>query len=232
MRIAIIDDETMDREILREYLDRYSREYGGKFEVDTYLCADELLDTYSTIYDILIFDIDMPGTNGIEAARRIRRIDKNTVLLFVTNIAQYAVDGYEVDAVDYIIKPIGYYDFALKFQRAIGKALQKKQTYLLLETAEGTRRIDVSEILYVEALNHYLHLVTREETMRIRGNIRDYEQKLRPYGFVQIHKSFLVNMEHIQQIRTGELAVADVALPIGRVYREKLLQGYFKYVRG
>lgn len=232
MRIAVVDDEKVERELLQEYLRRYAKEYGGNFEVDDFSNADELLSNYSMIYDILIFDIDMPGTNGIEAARKIRQMDHNTVLIFVTNIAQYAINGYEVDAVDYIIKPIGYYDFALKFQRAIGKAVQTKQTFIILETVEGTRRVDVSKVEYVEALNHYLIFHIGESSLRVRGNIRDYEQRLRPYNFCQIHKSFLVNMEFIEEIRTGELMVGKTSLSIGRVYREQLLQRYFKFVRG
>lgn len=232
MRIAIVDDEQAEREVLQGYLRRYAQEYGGNFDVDTFPSADALLGSYSMIYDVLIFDIDMPGTNGIEAARQIRRMDRNTVLLFVTNIAQYAINGYEVDAVDYIIKPISYYDFALKFQRAISKAVQKKQTYLILETVDGTRRVDVSQIVYVEALGHYLTFHIGAEIFRVRGNIRDYEQRLRPYNFCQIHKSFLVNMEFIEEIRTGELTVGQTALSIGRVYREQLMQSYFKFVRG
>ena len=232
MRIAIVDDEREEREVLQGYLSRYSQEYGGSFEVDVFSSADALLSSYSLIYDVLIFDIDMPGTNGIEAARQIRRMDRNTVLLFVTNIAQYAINGYEVDAVDYIIKPISYYDFALKFQRAIGKAVQNKKTFLILETVDGTRRVDVSMIVYVEALSHYLIFHIGEDAFRVRGNIRDYEQRLRPYNFCQIHKSFLVNMEYIKEIRTSELVMEQTTLSVGRVYREQLMQSYFKFVRG
>ena len=167
MRIAIVDDEQEEREVLQGYLRHCAQEYGGDFDVDTFSSADELLNKYSMIYDVLIFGIDMPGTNGIEAARQIRCMDRNTVLLFVTNIAQYAINGYEVDAVDYIIKPIGYYDFALKYQRAISKAVQKKQTYLILETVEGTRRVDVFQIVYVETLGHYLRQHRTNATIRI-----------------------------------------------------------------
>lgn len=232
MRIAIVDDEQKERDTLRDYLCRYANEHGTTFDVDTYRSADELLGQYQMVYDILIFDIDMPGTNGIEAARRIRRIDRNTVLLFVTNIAQYAINGYEVDAVDYIIKPIGYYDFSMKFQRAISKAAQRAETYLVLDAAEGTRRVKVSQITYAEVLGHYLSFHIGDEICRVRGNIRDYEQRLRPYNFCQIHKSFLVNMEHIEEIRTGELRVGETTLSIGRVYKEELLRRYFKYIRG
>lgn len=232
MRVGIVDDELAEREKLQEYLCRFAQEQGISFDVDSYENADELLNQYEMVYDILLFDIDMPGTNGIEAARQIRRVDKNTVLLFVTNIAQYAINGYEVDAVDYIIKPIGYYDFALKFQRAARRAARHADRYLVLDSTDGTRRVKVSGIRYVEVMGHYLSFHGAEEVYRVRANIRDYEQQLRPYGFCQIHKSFLVNMEHIEQICTGEIRMDKTTLPIGRVYKEELLRRYFQFVRG
>ena len=232
MRIAIVDDVQRERDVLSDYLRRFAAENDCCIEVDQFSSAEELLDGYRMIYDILIFDIDMPGVNGIEAARQIRVKDKNTVLLFVTNVAQYAINGYEVDAIDYIIKPISYYDFTLKFHRAIGKAAQRKDVVIVLETSEGTRKVKISQIMYVEALGHYLIYHVGEHAYRVRGNIKNHEQQLRTYNFCQIHKSYLVNMEHIEEIRTGELLIAGITLSIGRVYKETLLQRYFKYVRG
>ena len=104
----------------------------------------------------------MPGTNGMDAARKIREKDSRVTILFVTNMAQYAINGYEVEAVDYIIKPIGYYDFSMKFQRAVQKAAQKRPEKLVLATTEGTVQVNVSDIQYIEASAHYqiYHLPT------------------------------------------------------------------------
>lgn len=150
----------------------------------------------------------------------------------MTNIAQYAINGYEVDAVDYIIRPIGYYDFVLKFQRAVRRATRHANRYLVPDSTAGTRRVKVSGVRYVEVMGHYLSFHGAEEVYRVRANIRDYEQQLRPYGFCQIHKSFLVNMEHIEQICAGEIRMGKMVLPIGRVYKEELLWRYFQFVRG
>ena len=84
------------------------------------------------IFDIIIFDIDMPGINGIDTARKLRETD-STYYYFVTNIAQYAINGYEVDAVDYILKPVSYYDFSMKFHRTVAKAAQKKEHTIKIE---------------------------------------------------------------------------------------------------
>lgn len=108
MRITIIDDEAAERNKLHQYIERFGREQGQAFEIAEYTSGSELLAQYRPVHDILIFDIDMPGISGMEAARAVRKVDEKAAILFVTNIAQYAINGYEVDAVDYIIKPIGY----------------------------------------------------------------------------------------------------------------------------
>lgn len=232
MRIAIVDDEQHERQVLQNYVMRYAAENHVEFDIDLYSLADELLNQYQIIYDILIFDIDMPGTNGIEAARKIRLIDKNTILLFITNIAQYAINGYEVDAVDYIIKPIGYFDFSLKFQKAVNRASHRNDFTTVLSTTEGLRKVKVSEIAYVEAMRHYLIYHIGFKSYTVRGNIKDLERKLHAYHFCQIHKSFLVNMDHIVEIQTNEVLLENAVLPIGRVYKDALVSHYFKFFRG
>lgn len=237
VRVAIIDDEQNERNTLQSYLDRFASEGGNAIEADQYSCADELLRDYRLIYDILIFDIDMPGINGMDAARLVRERDKSVVILFVTNMAQYAINGYEVEAVDYIIKPIGYYDFAMKFRRAVGRAAQGRERELLLEMAEGSRRVLVSDITYVEIQGHYLiyHLKSgtgQKGELRVRGNIKDEGRQLRSYNFCQAHKSYLVNLEYVEEIRTGEVIVGGTTLPVGRSFKNQLGQEYLRFVRG
>ena len=237
MRVAVIDDEQAERERIQAYLSRFAKESGSAIAVDAYASADALLSGYRPGYDILIFDIDMPGTNGMDAARIVREQDRDVTILFITNMAQYAINGYEVEAVDYIIKPIGYYDFAMKFRRAFSRAGRRRDKEVLLETVEGQCRVAVSGIVYVEAMGHYLvyHVageggVVRE--VKVRGSIGEHGQMLRAYNFCQVHKSFLVNLEHIEEIRTGEVSVLGTAVPVGRAYKNQLLQEYMRFVRG
>lgn len=237
VRVAIIDDEQEERNTLQIYLDRYASECGHTIETDQYSCADDLLRDYRLIYDILIFDIDMPGTNGMDAARLVRERDKSVVILFVTNMAQYAINGYEVEAVDYIIKPIGYYDFAMKFRRAVGRVAHGRERELLVETTEGSRRVPVSNIIYVEIQGHYLIYHLKSGTgqageLRVRGNMRAQEQQLSSYSFCQAHKSYLVNLEYVEEIRTNEVMVGGAAIPVGRSFKNQLGQEYLRFVRG
>lgn len=232
MRVAIIDDEQKEREILKKYLKRYAEEFQKEFTVTEFSSGEKVLENYKAIYDAVIFDIDMPGINGMDTARKIREIDKTVVILFITNVAQYAVNGYEVDAVDYIIKPIGYYDFSMKFSKVIRKVAQRQNNFVILETLGGIKKIEVRDIFYVEVLAHYVFYHTKLENYKIRGSMKIHNANLSTYNFVRIHKSYLVNLVHVEEIRMNELTVAGRTLPVGRAYKEQLLHEYMKYVRG
>ena len=106
MRVAIVDDVRKDAQLLREHLRRYQGDNGGEWETALYANAEDFLARYRPEFDLVILDIDMPGLNGVDAARRIREMGDNVVLMFVTNMPQYALQGYAVDAIDYLIKPV------------------------------------------------------------------------------------------------------------------------------
>lgn len=233
MRVAVVDDEKIERETLNTYLARFSSEAGIQINVDQFSSGDALLADYRLIYDIILFDIDMPGTNGIDTARQVHRQDENVTILFITNIAQYAINAFEVEAVDYILKPIEYFDFALKFRRAVKRAARRGNRELALDTVKGVRSVSVSHIIYVEAFDHYLTYHLRDlESVEVRGSMRDHEALLRPYSFSRIHKSYLVNLACVDTIRTAEVLVQGFVIPIGRRYKKNLMEEYLRFLRG
>ena len=236
MRIAIVDDEQPQRDTLKAYLRRFSAESSSRFDVDEFPSGDALLADYHLIYDILLFDVDMPGTNGINTARQVREMDESVTILFITNMAQYAINAFEVEAADYIIKPIEYYDFAMKFRRAVKRAVRRGNRELTLDTVDGIRRVNVPDIVYLEALDHYLtyHMHPKDSgaaKLEVRSSIGEHEALLKPYHFCRVHKSFLVNLAHVDVIRTGEVVLNGVTLPIGRRYKKDLMEHYMQFIR-
>ncbi|RGG29655.1 DNA-binding response regulator [Ruminococcus sp. AF25-17] len=232
MKVAIVDDEQRVRDTLKEYIAQFSEESEIKLDVETFESGDLLLKNYKKIYDIIIFDIDMPGTNGMNTARKIREKDQVVTIIFITNIAQYAINGYEVDAVDYIIKPISYYDFSMKFHRTVAKAVQKEDHVILIETAEGTRRVHVSSIMYVEVLSHYLYFHTQERVYKARGSMSNIERELNAFFFQRVHRSFIINLEYVEAMDGKSVTVCGNKIPLGRGYKDQLMQSYMKYSRG
>ena len=168
MKIAIIDDEPSMRDQLENYILQFAASQQLDLKSVQFPSADAFLLTGGHSFDIIIFDIDMPGTSGLNAARKIRETDENTVILFVTNIAQYAINGYEVDAVDYIIKPVGYYDFIMKFRKAVRRAERIYGSQIVIDTVKGPVGLSTDSILYVEVMAHYViyhtHSCLKEET--------------------------------------------------------------------
>ena len=236
MRIAIVDDEQPQRDTLKAYLRRFSAESSSRFDVDEFPSGDALLADYHLIYDILLFDVDMPGTNGINTARQVREMDESGTILFITNMAQYAINAFEVEAADYIIKPVEYYDFAMKFRRAVKRAVRRSNRELTLDTVDGIRRVNVPDIVYLEALDHFLtyHMHPKDSgaaKLEVRSSIGEHEALLKPYHFCRVHKSFLVTLAHVDVIRTGEVVLNGVTLPIGRRYKKDLMEHYMQFIR-
>lgn len=232
MRVAIIEDEKVERERIIDFIERFSEEFHKKIEVEEFDSGDSLLSTFMSVYDIMIFDIDMPGTNGMDTARLVREKDKRAVILFMTNIAQYAVNGYEVDAVDYIIKPIGYFDFSMKFQKAVRRAAKRQDNYIAVDALDGMRKLKVSDIRYVEVLGHYLIYHLADSELKLRGSMKEQAALLGAYNFTQIHKSYLVNLAYVENISGNEILVDGGILTMGRVYKERVMQEYLRYIRG
>lgn len=237
MRVAVVDDELNERETLRGYLNQLAKESGNPIEVDQYSSGDALLKDYRLIYDIILFDIDMPGTNGINTARQVRLQDEAVTILFITNIAQYAISAFEVEAVDYIIKPVEYHDFAMKFRRAMKRADHCGTRMINLVTSEGNCRVKTSNIIYVEALDHSLTYHLQEMSGYVdlelkREKMKSHESLLKPYNFCRVHKSYLVNLAQIRMVRANDLLAGDSVIPVGRSYKKELMTEYLRFVRG
>ena len=129
MRLALVDDDAEICSLLRAYVQRYNTEYGTSISTYDFTSGSDLLHHYERgVFDVIFLDIEMPGINGMETATQIRRIDDAVALVFVTHLAQFAVQGYEVQASDYIIKPLSYFDFAMKITRIL-KTIEGENKY-------------------------------------------------------------------------------------------------------
>lgn len=232
MRAAIVDDDSNMRATLHTYLDRYAAETQTPISAEEFDCGDAFLEKYRPEYDVLFFDVDMPGTDGLETARRLRCVDEQVNIIFVTNMAQYAICGYEVEALDYILKPLSYYDFALKLQKAMRRSMRRTSHALSVDTPEGICRVQTRDICYIEVLGHYLIYHTEDREIRARGRMEEVAQALEPYGFVRIHKSYLINLHYLQVLKPTMVTLPTASLPVGRAYKSLLMQAYLKYQGG
>ena len=231
MRIAIVDDEQEMRDIMHDYCVRYGREHDLRFDIDHYPNGDALLAEYRRgHYDILFLDVEMPGTDGLDTARQVRGVDDAVTIAFVTNMAQYAIKGYEVAASDYSVKPLSYFDFELKFTKALRLAKGHAEMTVTVDTVDGLRSFAIGEIHYIEVLDHYLMFHTDAGVYKARGSINEQVKHLEPYGFARIHKSYAVNLRLITVLNTSNLDCAGTQLPVGRAYKNSLMQEYLRFL--
>lgn len=232
MRIAVVDDDQKDRGQLLNYIQAYFRETKRTYETTVFEDAVRFLDEYAYTFDFVIMDIDMPGISGIEAARQLRKRDPHITLMFVTNMPQYAIEGYAVEAVDYVLKPLSYPDFCLKMKKAERYIMRNADAPLTLQTPEGIRRCRISDILYVESRLHYLYYHTKDAVYKVRGKMSDVADGLLPYHFARSGESYLINLAHLVSMEGNEILVGTDRLPVSRRRKAEFLSAFTKYMGG
>ncbi len=230
--IAIVEDESSFCTQLQEFLKRYQEENNVPIKISTFGDGAEILNGYQKLYDIILLDIEMPKMNGMEAAEQIRRTDSDVVLVFITNMASYAIRGYEVGALDFVMKPINYYTFSMKLTRAIKRVKQKEQQQILLTLMDGVKKFGVNQIYYAEVQNRMLHYYTDEGEYVVRGTMQSVEQMLAPYPFVKCNHWYIVNLMHVTEVRGNQVVVGGHELEISRRNRTAFLKALTEYVGG
>ena len=232
VRIAILEDEAPVREDLAGYLRRYTRQYGTKFEVSLFADGDEILEDYRPNWDIILLDVEMPRLDGMTTAERIRKLDSEVILIFITNMAQYAIRGYAVDAMDYILKPVPYFAFSQQLQKAIRRLEKRTKAYLTVPVEGGFRRVNLSGVYYLESAGHKVRLYTEEGEWTAPGSLRQYEETLADKQFARCNSGYLVNLAQVRGMQDGMVLVGPHSLQISRPRRKAFVEALTDYVGG
>lgn len=231
-RIAVVDDDREFSAKLREYLEQYAKENDETFEIEVFYDGAEILKDYTPRYELILLDIEMPVVNGMEAAQKIREMDESVVLMFITNMAQYAIHGYSVGALDFVMKPISYYPFSMKIKRALKRVQKKEIPTILLTTSDSVKRLKVSQIYYVEIQGHMLHYYTEEGEFVMRGTLSSVEKMLPSSLFVKCNHWYLVNLMHVTEVRKNTTVVGNFELEVSRRNRAGFLKALAEHMGG
>lgn len=231
LRLAVVDDDPNYRREIISLLHKYENEYGERFQITEHTDGDELLENYKPELDIILLDIEMEFVDGMTAAMKVREVDEDVLIIFITNMPQYAIKGYQVGALDYILKPLNYYAFSQTMKRAIGRRKTSEKKYIVAGERGIKQKIDASEILYVEVINHDLIFHTKNGNINAKGTMRETMKELEGLDFFQCNKGYLVNLEFVDAISGNDVKIGDEYLQVSRAKKKPLIDALNEYMQ-
>ena len=233
IKIGILEDEKIYQEQFRQFLNRYQESNPGfQYTVEMFDTGERLLFYPYQDFDLLFLDIQLPDMLGIDAAREIRKKDENVCIVFVTNLSQYAIDGYTVNAYDYILKPLLYPAFEVKFKRILKVLSHKQERLLTLKTKQEIFRVDINSLLYVESEGHHLHFHTADRDFEVWGTLAKYEEELSPSFFYRCNSCYLVNLRYVESLKGNIVTVHGRELVVSQAKRKSFMVQLAKYKGG
>jgi len=217
IKIAITEDDDRFAAQLSEYLDRFAAEQGVPVRYRRFTDGYALVENYRHDFDIILMDIEMGLMDGMEAAGEIRKVDENVIIIFITNMAQYAIQGYAVSALDYVLKPVNYVAFSESLKKAVSRLARRPDVLIQITQKGSTVRLRSSEINWVESHGHHLifHASGGDYDTTVYS-LKDIEEKLKEHGFMRASSGALVNLDKVTRIEGGTVIVNGQTIFISR----------------
>lgn len=230
LNFAVVEDDNGVAEQMAGHLQAYCDAHGLTAKVTHFESAFLFLEDYKPIFDIVFMDIMLPGLNGLDASKMLREVDGSVLLIFVTNMANFAIKGYEVGAFDFIVKPVVYDTLVMKMDRALKVVGERGGAEIRLNADGEIRLVPAAAIRYVEVSRHYLVYHTDRGNFRVRGTIERAAKELAQSNFARCNISYLVNLKHVAKIRGDSVFVAGDELKISRARKKEFLNALTNYL--
>ena len=230
IHIALVDDEEENQKQFLGYLHQYEKESGQKFRISVFSDGDEILASYKADYDLILMDIAMRFIDGMTTAEKIRELDNEVVIIFITNMPQYVMKGYAVDALDYVLKPVNYFAFTQRIERAISRMSRRKEQYISVPIKGGVQKLALSEIRYVEVQDHDLLYHMKNGNILTRGPLSEVEVRLDPDRFFRCNKYCLVNLSYVDSFQNNDILIGGDHIQVSRARKKALLDALKNYL--
>ena len=233
IRIAIVEDDKNYIIELKNLLSKYEQESNQKLIITVFEDGEDIVTDYKADYDIILMDIEMHFMDGMTAATKIREKDSEVVLIFITNMPQYVMEGYKVDALDYVLKPLSYFALSQRIVRAIGRMKNRSISYISVMISNGVQKIDISKIYYIEVQNHDVIFHTVNGIYTTKLSLRVLEKRLENESFFRCHKSFIVNLAYVDSIQNNDININNQIVQVSRGRKKEFvdaLNNYFNEV--
>ena len=230
MRIAICDDEELFRIEFKSVLDKVL--INAEYDIDTFSGGSSLYEAFlKNPFDLVFLDIEMPGIDGITLAKRLRAVSENVQIVFLTSHIEYALEGYEVNALRYLVKPVDMNKLSEVLKYIQDKKNNSRQIMIKQEGEDIV--IDISDVIYMESMDKNVRIVTSKSEYITRYNISDYEEELKNSGFLRIHRGYLISLSKVKKIVKNDVVMdGDISLPVSRSNVKALKEALYAYVEG
>ncbi len=229
LRLAIVDDVAADSAVLHQLVADFFEKNNQAYMVRIFNAPLDFIRSTEN-FDIVFMDIRMEKLDGLEVARIMRKINTDSVLIFVTHMAQLAIKGYEVDALDFIVKPADQYSINYVLTKALTRLENVSSTIFALKTAEGIVSLSSNDITYVEVFDHKLAYHTIKGTYEARGRLSDVVQKLDSKRFIMCNRSFVVNLRYVSSACSEYLVVDGKKVYISKSHSKEIMKHFSNYL--
>lgn len=230
VNIAVVEDDNKMQTELVGYLNEFFKKQCIKYTISVFSSAEPFLDLCDGRFSVVFMDIELPGMNGMKAIEQIRQKDSDIAVIFITYLAQYALQGYKVNAFDYIVKPITKESLYMTLNRLAVRLDFNGDNYIMIESGKTTRRVLISSLKYIEVQNHKLVFHTLSGDFKIKSNtIKYWAEKLKDFYFAFCNISFLVNLKYVTEIKDDFVELKDIRLPISRPKKKDFILAVAQY---
>lgn len=230
IQVAVCDDESQVCDTLKQKISAFCAKHEIAAQVTCYTDAEKLSQE-ATQFALIYLDIQMPRLNGITLAKQICRQNPDCILVFITMLKAYALEAFEVEALDYICKPIDETRLERSLTRALGRIQQEHESSILVQTAHWCKTVKMHEIYYCEVINRKIYLHTREGIMEYYGKLKEIEQQL-DARFFKCHRSYLVNLDYLKLYEEGQITLEHgEQIPVSRLRHQALMERMLQYMK-
>jgi len=225
INVCIVEDELSQAELLKGYINKYGNKRKQQFSIVHLDDGIDLVDEYQGQYDIILLDIQMKHLDGMAAAEKIRKVDSEVIIIFITSTVQYAVQGYAVDALGYVLKPVPYTQFEQLFDKAITRVQARQQhIYIKVSVDDKQIKLDCDTISYIESQRNNVIIHSEDKDYTTIGPLKRFDEMLMNHGFSKCHNAYLVNLSYVEAIQKEEVLLTNgPSLPISRARKKEFM---------
>jgi len=225
IRICIVEDEQDQAQILMDYINKYGNAANEQFSITYLTDGIDLVDEYSGQFDIILLDIQMKHLDGMVAAEKIRELDQDVTIIFITSTVRYAVQGYAVDALGYVLKPVPYTQFEKIFDKAIERVkARQKHVYIKVSVDDKQMKIDCDSIYYIESQRNNVIIHCADADYVTLGPLKRFDEMLETHGFSKCHNAYIVNLAFVEAVQKEEVILVNgLTLPISRARKKEFM---------